>query len=63
MTLLFSEFCKLGKYFDRDVGDCVACPEGTYMDERGLASECKSCPGELTTKKPGASDISECECK
>jgi hypothetical protein len=40
---------------------CELCPVGQYVAEEG-AKECTICAGLLTTKHPGASNVSACRC-
>lgn len=48
-----------------DIFKTVACPSGTYKDERILGDEstCKKCPDENQSTDLGSTHLSQCSCK
>ena len=51
--------CPVGEYYDVVFGSCHECTLNTYQDEVGK-SECKSCPQNTQTAKPGATNVTQC---
>lgn len=50
--------CAPGTYAD-GLGNCLACPVGTYSDQQGL-SACLACPAGTYTYTTGAYNVSQC---
>ncbi|XP_076362747.1 sushi, von Willebrand factor type A, EGF and pentraxin domain-containing protein 1-like isoform X2 [Tachypleus tridentatus] len=55
--------CGPGYYgLDGQLGNCKACPKGTYKNSYEVASDCTACPFKATTLREGSTSIRDCSC-
>ncbi|KAL3885790.1 hypothetical protein ACJMK2_025828 [Sinanodonta woodiana] len=52
--------CFTGKFYNKTLGNCDACPAGFYQDNTG-SFYCKACAAGYTTQFSGSSSINDCK--
>jgi sugar lactone lactonase YvrE len=54
------ESCQPGTYYNRNSGQCVTCPPGTYSSLAGTLDQCNLCPRGKASTATGATSINTC---
>ena len=58
-SFLLTAICPVGNEVTPDGKSCMACQTGSYRKDKSK-SHCIECPGQATTKQPGATSDSSC---